>query len=329
MILKKMTFILVLITTSLFAGDRVGNGAGLAESHVFHAYLNLSTYIGYCLNNPSCNLQDDERSLLKQIKTSLPREYETENQVQIIDKEKGSDFFTIEGFIRIAKTGDNIGDPIFVNKKLLYNKSVYGNQTPISLQDAIALMVHEMGHHHQELNHDKLDLLGTKVARVLNGRAQAVSFFPHDDSITATVVNGNRTNLNSELLIFANGEWFDASTILSDKIQCPTLPKNIPILRHFFTQKPYGATLHNLHWETVVARPNGKSQKFFLEGKLALFCKPTSDSADYEKGYSFELSFVMKSQKNEKNTAKWVLDKESFKGRMKYRPWWQFIEFKK
>lgn len=66
-------------------------------------------------------------------------------------------FFFIDGQVRVAKTGDDVGDPIFINTDII------NAATELDMGTAAAILTHEFGHHHAVMDHQVLDRIGAKI----------------------------------------------------------------------------------------------------------------------------------------------------------------------
>lgn len=155
-------------SVSSFAdGGHIGNGAGIAEGNVLAAYNRLGEAIRECLLASVCGLDSQERDLLGRIKISLPEEKLNREQIQFRSEHQSPGFFVIDGQVRIAKTGNHIGDEIYFNVDLLYWRDPDGSSRALQMTQAAAILIHELGHHQGITDHRKLDVLGLKVARLM------------------------------------------------------------------------------------------------------------------------------------------------------------------
>ena len=102
------------------AGDHINNGAGLAERNVLFAYANLEKYIGLCLDFPSCRITPYERGLLERIRNAMPTERAAPEQIRFLSEREHPGTFIIDGEMKIAKTGSQVGSAIYMNLDLLY-----------------------------------------------------------------------------------------------------------------------------------------------------------------------------------------------------------------
>src|SRR5690606_22354326 len=113
-------------------------------------------------------LTANEVGLLSRIRNSMPQElangdllvfeYEHENEIK----------FKIDGELKVAYTGNSIGDHIYVNKNLIYKDGGNGQTaSALELVTIIQIVFHELGHHH-DLGQDHchwLHELGAKIGR--------------------------------------------------------------------------------------------------------------------------------------------------------------------
>jgi hypothetical protein len=164
-----------LLSVSLFAnvGSSSGAGGGVAEKNIIFAFLNLPKFMDQCLASPRCRLTEIEKKWLGEIRASHGIEGSAEKQIMFLSEKANPGFFKIDGLIRLAKTGWKVGDIIYFNQDLLYVEGKAGI-SPLSLGSSVAHLIHELGHHHGIMNHDALDLLGSKVETNLEVFSQKV-----------------------------------------------------------------------------------------------------------------------------------------------------------
>ena len=144
----------------------------------------------------------------------------------------------IDGQLRIAKTGDWVGSPIFLNLDLMYLKGANGQVQPLSFPDAVAILVHEMGHHHGVKDHQALDVLGAKVESLLHGHIQEVDLGRGiGRKITATSIDFDSDKSYTQVLVTDGLQILDFSDVVKQKLLCPDTK-----------QPPAGVEITNLHW---------------------------------------------------------------------------------
>ncbi|MCX6124359.1 MAG: hypothetical protein NTV34_06360 [Proteobacteria bacterium] len=78
----------------------------------------------------------------------------------------------------MAKTGSEIGSPIYINRDLIYTEQV-GRWSALTVLECIPILVHELGHHQGEAPHTVLDLLGVKVQTLLSKNYSVAEFDPN------------------------------------------------------------------------------------------------------------------------------------------------------
>ncbi|MBT3984107.1 MAG: hypothetical protein HOE90_22315 [Bacteriovoracaceae bacterium] len=335
--MRLLLYVLVVLPTMAFSGDRIRNGGGIAEQNVLTAYWNLDQYIKICTQNEkTCKTTDKEKALLGKIRKNLELEYSAnkneegeKKETQIIfttaKKEKDASFFTIGGEVKIAKTGDYAADPIYFNTDLMYSKNDEGLVEPISISDSLAILVHEMGHHHDVLDHTYLSLVGAKVSAMLQKRMEEARLFPHSDAIKAVVINEKNTKSFPSFLIFVQDQVLDISKEIKDELKCSgAIPKE------FSSKRPQGANVFNLSWDIKnVKKIKKKKIRFTLKGNLALFCKKDAEIDKYQKEHNLRVEFkvrlVTKKDSKGEKIRSWELVEDSIDVDQVFDPWWFII----
>ena len=193
-----MLLLMVILASHANAGggSEVGNGAGLAEVNFAFAYTNMGRYLDACLASSSCQVTEQEKVTLSYIKAALPLEQARNAGHPLVFKseQQESGFFVIDGLLRVAKTGDEVGSSIYVNLDLIYTNETNPPQ-PAGVLTATAILIHELGHHQGIKNHQQLDLLGAKVHAFLvdHTRAGKISSLGCDDLITCVIAVSHLT----------------------------------------------------------------------------------------------------------------------------------------
>jgi hypothetical protein len=143
------------------------NGRTLDEASAKIMHLNyvLPQIIDHALEH--ANLSPSERDLLLRIRFSLGYENRLTNLV-FISARQYPEYFKNAGSHRIAATGNNVGDPIYINTDQIRE---------LSLSDSVALLIHEFSHHHGMRDEEFriLDSLGHKVASTLQADSQSLA----------------------------------------------------------------------------------------------------------------------------------------------------------
>lgn len=94
----------------------------------------------------------------------MPKE---QPEVQFVSAKSRPGFFIIDGQQKIAKTGNHVGDPIFINEALLYPQSQTGPIQIIDVPLSAVILIHELGHHHDVKDDSKLDQIGNRLGNFL------------------------------------------------------------------------------------------------------------------------------------------------------------------
>jgi len=257
------------ITLSFAGGDVAGNGGGIAEQNLAFAYTNLDRFLDICLHSNICELNKEETALTENIRAALKSEKTHEHQLIFDSEKKHPGTFLIDGLIRLAKTGDAIGSPIFINTDLLYIKDDSGEVKALDLPTAAAILTHELGHHQGTREHQLLDLLGSKVRRMLKQHTQTINI----GKLEASLVQYELNDLDQ--LIVSDG---DVMTDLSEKVhaiaKCPFKDSNLVALQ-----------LWNLHWNPSHFRESEGYTIVPLQADLTMKCslsQGTTVAAGYE-----------------------------------------------
>lgn len=173
---------------------------------------NLEPIYELCIYESDCGLNDREKKILIRIQNSLAEEARpSANLIRFDSSSKNPNLFLLDGNIRIAVTGDDVGDPIFVNLDLAFQKDRKGNVHPLRIEQVLAVLTHELGHHQGIKNHNELDILGLKVGAHLIKKIQW------------TAINGDNKHLQDpdtrELNIFVGSIQLPFSLEASKKYQ--------------------------------------------------------------------------------------------------------------
>ncbi|HLE09859.1 MAG: hypothetical protein A2504_10920 [Bdellovibrionales bacterium RIFOXYD12_FULL_39_22] len=320
----------------LRAGDEVNNGAGLAEKNVLFAYHNLNKYIRLCLSSQSCATNDRERALLRQIASSLSMEYRNRQQLVFLSEKENPGTFIIDNEVKMAKTGNSVGSPIYINKDFLYLKNDLGIYEALSISQAVAILVHELGHHQTATSENietELYVIGNKVSMIISKRFLVSSLFPYSDDISIAVFNEKKKNSFPQILLYAYDDMVDISELFKNALSCPlfSLPAPVESLPDFNIstgKKPTGATFHNMSWITNFKIFTGtKRGRFVVKGHLSNDCDKESNIFNNNKNYSARITFDLDNltTKNE-GPAQVSIIKESIEIKQFYNPWWRLLQ---
>ncbi len=306
-------------------GDELNNGAGLGERIVLYAFNKIPLFIDLCLRSESCHVNDKETTILKSIRSSSAKELEQEAPVRFDSEKKNTGFFMIDGELKVAKTGDHVGSPIYVNTDLLYAVEIKNRLEPISINEAIAIMIHELGHHHGNFTHAELDYLGVKVGAISQNHIQTTPLMPYTKRVAAVVLNELKEKSFPVVLLYVHDEIVEVSQAFRKAIKCPGIHIPTPIggLPDLGVSlgKPKGATYHNLYWEEADLKDDKQSYK--IKGNISVNCKERGDIFSSDKHYRVRISFDVLRD----NLGQWRVDRDKLEIIQKYEPWWKFVVF--
>lgn len=312
---------------SFAGGDLVNNGGGIAEKNVIFAYQRLESYLRLCLTSELCRIDKTQKDILEQIVAGLPQERQNTNQIQFVSEKRNPGFFIIEGEVKVAKTGSRIGSSIFVNTDLLYSKNEMGYFIPVNLSEAVAILVHELGHHYGNYSHTDLDLLGVRVAMLLNHRMYSTPLLPWTQQISATVINPNLDESFPDILLYIEDQVVDISAEYKSVASCPKFTIPIPILPipdiPVAGKTPAGSLVHNVYWKKMTA--SGDKAVLSINADISHKCKRSKDKKDDVRSQDFRLEIDFSLSKNA--DGKWTLDPNSVKLEQKKDAWWKIIKF--
>ena len=314
----------VLMSHALWAGgDMVNNGGGLSEKTILFTYKNLHKYIGLCLKAEGCKLTEKQKVLLEKIQAALPEEQKNANQLQFLSESKNPGTFIIDGEIKVAKTGSTVGSPIYVNTDMLYQKNDAGVYAPTVLAEAVAILIHELGHHHGDWNHLDLDLLGVKVSLLLNQKIYTSPLLPWNQEVQMTVINYNIENTFPDVLLTLGNDLVDVSAQYQETVQCPKFTIPIPVLPipdiSAIWKTAKSSMLHNLHWVKFKKEKEADRAKLEIEGNITKKCQDKNVfylNTNHQLSITFEIA---------KENGQWKLTPDTLKMKQMTNPWWKII----
>jgi len=318
-----IVLITVLSTQSVFAGgDHVNNGGGLAEKNVMYAYEKLEGYIKLCLASDTCKLNPTQQFILQKIYDGLAQD-KNPNQLSFSSEKNNPGRFIIDGNVRVAKTGSAVGSPIMINVDLLYNKNQSGSYEAMSIPEAVAVLVHEFGHHYGNYSHEELDLIGVRVSLLLQSKAISTPLVPWRSDVSMTVLNQDATGLFPEVLLYVGNDIIDISHYYKAEIECVGFKIPIPLLPvpdiNLNGKTPKGSIFHNLHWEKI--KDGDTTLEVQITGNVSNRCKVKSDTEIRNNSSQLTIKFRMN-----KNIDTWVYDRSSLSMRQFEDQWWKIIK---
>jgi hypothetical protein len=233
-------------------GSDAGNGGGIAEKRLIFVYQNFEKYLDSCLLTSFCRLDEKEMHLLKDIRSGLIGERKTPQQIEFLSGKSQPDSFKIDGQVRIAKTGNEIGSKIYVNTDLLYWSSADGKVQSIDIPSSVSILAHEFGHHHGVKDHTFLDELGSKIQAFVLKQTEQSSIWNGD--VQFTIIQNNIVRLDEDkkrlhdvdqVLIAYGEQLVDLTGKMLAAMRCPHKSESIK-----------GLHIYNLHEERGIKLDN-------------------------------------------------------------------------
>jgi len=322
---KFLCLLILSFCFSAFAGgDLVNNGGGFAEKNIQFAYQRLGTYIQMCLTSEFCKIDGTQKQILNQIAAGLKDEQSVPGQLQFLSEKSKPGTFILNGEVKVAKTGSKVGSPIIVNVDLLYTKNSMGIYIPTSLPEAVAILIHELGHHYGNYSHTDLDLLGVRVAMLLENNIYNTPLIPWSQLISASFINTGSEDAFPDIIIYVQDQAIDISDKYRNAVFCPEFSIPIPILPipdiPVKTGRPKGSIVHNVHWDKFDIKKENHV-RLSISGDLSHKCKDKSvsfRSQDYRLKIDFNIT------KGE--DGRWTLD-QGLTVTQHRDPWWKIIKF--
>lgn len=134
------------------------NGANVFENNFFFAYSHMKSILKQAKTFHYNSFETHEKDLLDLLYSSIDEEYKTEKPIIFrgnLEVPKGNPV--------IAATGSNIGDPIYIDSDRVRDDRY-------SVVQAIGVLAHELGHHHDIKDHDLLYIFGNKLGNLYSGK---------------------------------------------------------------------------------------------------------------------------------------------------------------
>lgn len=304
-------------------GDFVNNGGGLAEKNVLYAYAKIESYLQICLQSDACKLNFSQKAVLQQIYNGLPLEKKSP-QLLFGSERATPGSFMIDGNVRVAKTGSAVGSPIYINTDLLYTKCLNGGYDPVSIPEAVAILIHEFGHHYGNYSHEELDLIGVRVSLMLQQNFISTPLIPWARSqISATVFNPDLLTSFPQVLLNVGDDVVDISRMYADNVHCEVFTLPIPILPipdlELITKTPAGSLFHNIHWEKI--KDQGPYYSVKITGNVSNNCKYKQNVGIRNNNYQMTISFRINKIGDSLKIDKSSISLDQFKD-----PWWKILK---
>ncbi len=256
----------------------------------------LKTILNLCLQDSMCNLSPEENFLIASIQSSQEKENKLNAELIRFDSSKNNpNLFFKDGNTRIAVTGDHVGDSIFINLDLAYQNDKYGSVHPLSLDQIIAVLIHELGHHQGIKNHSSLDQLGLKIGNyfltkmqwtAING-PEGLNQDPDTRPLQIFLANINfpfttatKIGLQNLIWIFDEYKITDISDEIGKLTQCEnktdnSSPQNIRLLNWEATSWRFGDSTNSLQCpsQTEKSKQYVGMDFYTLWANLQQFCQ--------------------------------------------------------
>jgi hypothetical protein len=309
-------------SSAVAGGDLINNGGGIAEKNVLYAYDKLDNFVHLCLKSDVCKLTENQKVILQKISDGLPEEKKSVKQITMASERRTPGFFMIDGNVRVAKTGSAVGSSIFINVDLLYTKDENGNIEPVTVPEAVAILIHELGHHYGNYSHEELDLVAIKVSLLLQKELITTPLLPWSNEVSVAVFNPKKLTAFPMLILNVGDEIIDVSQLYENTVRCNYLSLPIPIVRApdivLLSNKPIASTLYNIHWEKISETPHHLRIK--LQGNISNKCAYSNDYKIRDNTYQLAMEYTLK-----RESDRWVLSRSSLKMNQFKDAWWKII----
>ena len=201
----------------LAGGDIIGNGGGIAESNFIHAYTKLYKFIDSCIESRFCVQNEKQRSDLIKIRNLSSRNYKNVSKIKFASSQVYPQLFETDDSHtnRLAVTGLNENDPIYVNLDLLYTENDKGISYPaLNFNEIVAILVHELGHNIGETDHNYLDFLGSIVSFHMKESLKHFTYNVSGEIFEVNFVNYDQEYRLSDFWV----TWSDHSFKLTERL---------------------------------------------------------------------------------------------------------------
>lgn len=297
-------------------GVIVGNGTGLAEQNFAYVLRKLPLIYDLCLSKYSSCLDTNlEISLFKKIRENLDKELETPGLLEFESGSINPERFMIDHMMRVAVTGDKVGDTIFINTDLLYVREK-ADLHALDIGAAIAILTHEFGHHNGIRDHAFLDLVGAKVRAFVERESDRLRVDPFEGVYDwESVTNINLYGTHTHVLAYDHMQGAQSHIALSDGDDLHDLTKSIEDL--IVCHRPDGTTaraigyrLYNLRWMPRIDIASDR-RIYPLRAAVLLHCGGDALRFDNDYEVTIELPFQLLPRRN---TPTWVFNPANIKG---------------
>jgi hypothetical protein len=225
----------VVISSSAAAFTRE-QATGIAETRFRLALAYVDRFASGCLSlSQDCPLTSREQIVLSGIwRERLSERLQSKLEFRAESADPG--FFQLDGAVRIAKTGDQPGDAIFINRDMLAVPADTGFRS-LTFDEAMTVIVHELGHHHDRqvaprASHEELDVLGNKIRSLMLQFAE-IRMLPREQwsalaagesiAVEHFVAPGSPNQQREQSFLFVSGPFgvVDLTHVAASGLSCP------------------------------------------------------------------------------------------------------------
>lgn len=224
-------------TSALGGGSLIGNGAGITEQNIIYAYNALPTAIENCLNPPDiCGLSTADAQVLTNIRAIAIQNAPTPDRVRYASETASPGFFDTEvgQAYRLAKTGLTPSAQIYWNTDQLYTTE---GKPALDIPAISAIWVHELGHQTGILDHEYLDLLGSKVRLLLEKNLNRLAYQGQNLNANLEIVDNVGADGTADLYLMDGFHSFNLDPFVTQAARCSGADETV-----------LGWSLENEHW---------------------------------------------------------------------------------
>ena len=213
----------------------------IAKTRFVLGLNHVGRFLFSCLaNSAECQFTTRENRLAHAIERGRLTDRMSANPTEIVflSEREQPGTFQLDGQVRIAKTGNDVGDDIYVNIDLIVIEGAEGKPEAMSFAQVFAVLVHELGHHHHNVldtvpTHEELDTLGNKVRSYVEANTRT-TYISHQwpalnqdsgEFVQLEVIEsrGSQGQMADQSHLFVTGPFgvVDMSDLVVGRTQCP------------------------------------------------------------------------------------------------------------
>ncbi len=285
--------IALLVLFGFFRQAGVANASADSSLLIAKARFNIgldhvSQFLFTCLANPGeCQFSQRETRLANAIYrgTFQSRTGNERTEIVFLSEREQPGTFQLDGQVRIAKTGNDVGDDIFVNTDLIVSDGENSLTEAMSFAQVFAVLIHELGHHHHAAvspipTHEELDSLGNKVRAYVEANTKTTSIshqWPALDQNKGEFVQleviesrGSQGQLQDQSHLFVTGPFgvVDISDLVVGRTQCP---RAFYLDELDFEGRPFLFHLKQFEFDNLIPSANKLELSFKIE-KASVWC---------------------------------------------------------